>query len=161
MPDPDLEELPAEACRRILERHHFGRVAVNDDDGPVILPVNYVLDGDAIVFRTGEGTKLDAAIRGAPATFEIDGVDESRRLGWSVLVRGTVVEVTDRGEVERLRRLPLEPYPGGDRSHYVRLGTGTVTGRRIPLPAAVPAEWFEAPDLGNIWYGRDGSDLLG
>lgn len=161
MSEPRLEELPAETCLRIVGRHHFGRVAVNDDEGPVILPVNYVLDGDAIVFRTGEGTKLDAALRGAPATFEVDGVDEPRRTGWSVLVRGTVREVTDGDEVARLRQLPIEPYPGGDRPRYVRLAAASVTGRRIPLPAAMPAEWFEVPDLGNIWYGRDGSDLLG
>jgi hypothetical protein len=76
-------------------------------------------------------------------------------------VRGRVAEVTDPAERERLGALPLEPYAPGERSHHVRLGTGSVTGRRVPLPATIPAEWFELPDLGNVWYGRDGTDLLG
>jgi hypothetical protein len=39
---------------------------------PVILPVNYVVDGDAPVFRTDPGTKLDAAAEGAAVAFEGD-----------------------------------------------------------------------------------------
>jgi uncharacterized protein len=35
-------------------------------------PVNYLIDGDDIVFRTGEGTRLDAARSGALVTFEVD-----------------------------------------------------------------------------------------
>ena len=58
-----------------------------------IFPVNYVLDGDTIVFRTDPGTKLGAAGR-ARASFEIDSVDREHRTGWSVVASGRLEEVT-------------------------------------------------------------------
>jgi uncharacterized protein len=155
------EELSVEMCMDLLTRHHFGRVAVNDDGVPVIFPVNYVLHEGDIVFRTGVGTKLDAAYRVAPATFEIDGLDAKRRMGWSVLARGTVREVRDGEELDRLQGLPIESEVAGEDSHLIRLEAGSVTGRRVPLSRSIPREWLGVPDLGNIWYGVDGTDLLG
>jgi nitroimidazol reductase NimA-like FMN-containing flavoprotein (pyridoxamine 5'-phosphate oxidase superfamily) len=57
-------------------------VAVVDDQGPVVFPVNFVLDRHMVLFRTDEGTKLDAAARGSRVAFEIDGTDEVARTGW-------------------------------------------------------------------------------
>jgi uncharacterized protein len=145
----------------LLARHHFGRIAVNDDDAPVIFPVNYVLHEGDIVLRTGVGTKLEAAARGAPATFEIDGLDPERRMGWSVLARGTVREVRDPDERRALLHLPIESEVEGEDSPLVRLEADSVTGRRVHLSHRIPEEWLHVPDLGNIWYGIDGSDLLG
>ena len=51
-------------------------------------PVNYVVDQHSVLFRTDEGTKLDAASRGARVAFEVDGAEEATRTGWSVLVGG-------------------------------------------------------------------------
>jgi uncharacterized protein len=58
-----------------------------------------------VVFRTGEGTKLDAAIVGSRVAFEVDETDAAARTGWSVVVRGEAVEVTDPAELARLRKL--------------------------------------------------------
>jgi uncharacterized protein len=83
------EELGAEQCRQLLQDHHFGRLAFMDQVGvmPMIIPVNYVSHG-AVVVRSDEGRKLRAAAHGSPAAFEIDGVDDVWRTGWSVVVRG-------------------------------------------------------------------------
>ena len=54
---------------------------------PVIFPVNYVLDGDVVVFRSDPGTKLDGATL-ARVAFEIDHVDRDLKSGWSVVVQG-------------------------------------------------------------------------
>lgn len=79
------------------------------------------VDGQSVVFRTGPGTKLAATVRGSPVAFEADAIDEVWREGWSVLVQGVAVQVTAREELDRLRRLPLRPWAGGDKSHYVRI----------------------------------------
>ena len=60
---------------------------------PTILPVNYVVDGDRLLVRTGPGSKLDEAIRNAVVAFEADVIDEEQRLGWSVVVTGMASEV--------------------------------------------------------------------
>jgi len=127
-------ELTKAECFELLAGEHVGRLAVVDDRGPVVFPVNYVLDRYTIVMRTGEGTKLDAAGRGSRACFEIDGSDAVTDSGWSVVVRGEVTEVTDPAELARLNGLPLRPLAPGTGHRYVRLLPATLTGRRIEAP---------------------------
>ena len=98
-------------------------------------PVNFLVDGEAIVFRTDYGSKFRLAVlRGAPVSFQIDGVDAGQRTGWSVLVQGSATEVPD-GDVRRLR---LQPWAPGRKSHWVRIAAESVTGRRIRLSELRP-----------------------
>jgi uncharacterized protein len=128
------QELTKSECFELLAREHLGRVAVVDDLGPVVFPVNFIFDRHMVVLRTDEGTKLDAAVRGSRVAFEIDGADPAARTGWSVVVRGEAVEVTDPAELARLRRLPLHPWAPGAKAHYVRILPAALTGRRIGAP---------------------------
>ena len=104
MRDDRWQELTDEECRKLLGERHLGRLALVDADGPVILPVNYTLDEGSVVFRTDPGSKLDAAAAGATVAFEADAVDERDRTGWSVVVRGTLADITDPAHLERLDR---------------------------------------------------------
>lgn len=55
-----FDELHVEDCLRLLETQPVGRLAINRiDDGPLVVPVNYVLDGDTIVFRIRPGLLMD------------------------------------------------------------------------------------------------------
>jgi uncharacterized protein len=121
-------------CFGLLARERLGRVAFVDDRGPIVVPVNFILDRHMVVFRTDEGTKLDAACRGSRVAFEIDGTDAAAHTGWSVVVRGEAVEVTDPAELTRLRKLPLDPWAPGAKTHYVRILPAVLTGRRILAP---------------------------
>ncbi len=154
-----IVELTPRECMELLAANHIGRVAVDDHEGPVILPVNYVLDGDSVLFRSGMGTKLEAGIRGSAASFEVDAVDERTRTGWSVVARGTLTDVYEATEIDRARRLPLHPFAGGDRPYFLRLIFDDVTGRRVDLPEGVPDGWFRPTGLGHVWLDRDAADL--
>jgi len=125
------QELSKSECFGLLAQEHVGRVAFVDDLGPIAMPVNFVLDRHMVVFRTDGGTKLDTAVRGSRVAFEIDGTDEAARTGWSVVIRGEAVEVTDPVELARLRQLPLQPWAPGAKTHYVRILPAVLTGRRI------------------------------
>ena len=127
-----FERMGPEECLRLLEAEDVGRLAIIQGRVPIIVPVNYVLDGDSIVFRTAPGTKLTHG-DGTIVAFEIDHLSRETREGWSVVVTGRLDEVTptDTAEADRLGRLPLTPWAGGDRDHWMRLGLGIVTGRRI------------------------------
>lgn len=158
-PTDRLEELDVDTCLGLLSRHHFGRVALADDGGPLVLPVNYTVDRGSVVFRTAEGTKLDAAVSGDPVAFEVDEIDESTRSGWSVVVRGRLEEAADAEELERLRVQPLQPFAPGERERFVRVWSAEITGRRITVPEEVPAGWFEPGRLGHRYRGVDADDL--
>ena len=67
------QELSKSECFGLLARERVGRVAFVDELGPIVMPVNFVLDRHMVVFRTDGGTKLDAAVRASRIAFEIDG----------------------------------------------------------------------------------------
>ena len=137
--EAELRVLPAEECYRLLATHEIGRIGVNAEHYPLILPVNYALDGTTIVFRTGSGIILQAAEH-ANVTFEVDDIDRRSRSGWSVLVRGQA-EAVGSGHREELvastRATGVEPWAPGDRGHWLRLIAHDISGRRI-VPGELP-----------------------
>ena len=136
---PTVEVLYEDECLRLLATQEVGRLAVVEGGySPLIVPVNYILDGRAIVFRTDGGTKLRGAIR-APVSFEVDDLDPSTRSGWSVVARGVARDLSgkDRSHLEvRLAATPLHPWVPGERSHLVRIAPTTLSGRRVRAPVA-------------------------
>jgi nitroimidazol reductase NimA-like FMN-containing flavoprotein (pyridoxamine 5'-phosphate oxidase superfamily) len=129
--DNGLEILSENQCRTLLRQGAVGRVAVTVAALPAIFPVNYaLLDGD-IVFLTGDGTKLRAALVRAVVAFEVDHIDPARPSGWSVMAVGVAEEITDPGELRTVTEFGLRPFADGDRSHVVRIRPEFVSGRRI------------------------------
>jgi nitroimidazol reductase NimA-like FMN-containing flavoprotein (pyridoxamine 5'-phosphate oxidase superfamily) len=129
-------------CFRLLTSHHLGRVVLVDELGPAAFPVNYVVDDRTVLFRTDEGSKLNAALRRGRVAFQIDGMDRASCTGWSVLVRAEAVEVMDSDDLARVRELPLHAWAPGAKTHYVRLLPAMVTGRRIAVSDDMPSNWF-------------------
>ncbi len=110
------------------------------DVAPLIRPVNYVFDdrSQSVVFRTAQGSKFHALLRSANAAFEIDGVDEGARTGWSVIMRGVTDEVVGPTEIRRLENLGLESWAPGHKAHWMYIRAWTVSGRRIALEPPRP-----------------------
>jgi uncharacterized protein len=130
----EMLDLPRAECLRLLAANRFGRLAVALAEGaPVIRPVNYLFDesSQSIVFRTAHGSKLHAVLQTNEAAFEIDGLDEGSRTGWSVIIHGVAEEVTNQAEVRRLDGLGVTPWAPGRKRRWVRIRARTVTGRRI------------------------------
>lgn len=134
-----LEVIPADECYQLLGSHEVGRLGVIAEHYPLILPVNYGLDGTTIVIRTHPGTKLTAAAH-ANVTFEVDDIDRSTRSGWSVLVRGLAEQVTSdhRAElVARTQATGVQPWAPGTYGHWLRIIPQGISGRRI-TPGQLP-----------------------
>jgi nitroimidazol reductase NimA-like FMN-containing flavoprotein (pyridoxamine 5'-phosphate oxidase superfamily) len=133
-----LEVLDRAECLRLLSGSILGRIAVTVAALPVILPVNFLLDGERILIRTGKGTKLDAATRDAVVAFEVDDVEPFSHSGWSVCVTGRATELRDPDDVARVRTLPLPHWAPNGIDHVVAVSVDVVTGRRLSHPG--PAE---------------------
>ena len=124
-------------CYQLLDTQRLGRIGVLVDDFPLIIPVNFALDGHTVVIRSRPGTKLTYA-DGAKVTFEVDDVDRITRTGWSVLVRGraNVLGREDEGGLaERTRLTPASPWAPGDFGFWLRITPGLISGRRIARTA--------------------------
>lgn len=127
---PVYEELDYEQCLAYAVTQPVGRLAIAHGDGPPhVVPVNFLWDGTAVVFRSDGGTKL-RGVRGAQVTFEVDEIDRVSRTGWSVVFKGPAYEAS-HWEVEHLF---LPSWVPGDKTHWIRLVPTSVTGRRIRFP---------------------------
>jgi transcriptional regulator with XRE-family HTH domain len=129
---PVLTSLSADECHALIARGGVGRVLfLEPGRGPVAIPVNYRMDGDDVVFRTGGGTQLADSLRQENVSFDVDHLDEGLGEGWSVLLTGTAEVISAPDELTRARSLGVEPWAGGDRQTYVRLRVRQVSGRAI------------------------------
>lgn len=127
-----LEEMPYDECRACLLEASVGRVAVCTPNGPQIVPVNYVVDDDAIVFRTAPYTVLGTHGRGAQLAFEVDQLDHGTRTGWSVVAVGRAAVVENPVDIARYRtHAGPQPWAAGTRMLHLRLTWRDLTGRRV------------------------------
>jgi len=128
-----LRELGERECIELLASQVVGRVVVVLAGRASVFPVNYVLDRGHIVFRTDEGTKLDAARAGATVTFQVDQSDPLYHTGWSVMATGPLETVTDPHDLGRVRGLPVRAW-GRTGNQWVRMPITSISGRRINGP---------------------------
>ena len=134
-----LEVLDRAECLALLGNATLGRVAVTAGALPTVLPVNFCLDGDEILIRSGAGSKLDAALRNAVVAFEVDDFDPVYHAGWSVVVTGMAREITDPSRLEALARRPIAHWAPADDGHVVSIATDMITGRRLDKAAVPPS----------------------
>jgi len=133
-----LDELSRAEAVHLLTTASIGRVGITMGALPAILPVNYAVVDDAIVFRSDTGSRFSAAMEGAVVAFETDESDLASSTGWSVLVVGCAREITDAPTLERVRALGLDAWALGPRDHFVEIPLDVVTGRRISAPLGHP-----------------------
>lgn len=129
-----LAALTDDECWGLLAAHEptLGRIAFDDPDGrPVVYPMNYALAGRTVYVRTDPDSGLAEAVGGRTVAFEVDDVDADWERGWSVLMQGTLHEVSDPDELERHRELRLRTWAPGSRLHLLRLDVEQLSGRRI------------------------------
>ena len=112
-----------------------GRIIYTRRALPAVELVNFALDEGDIVIRTDGSGKLAAATRGAVVAFEADQVDLADQSGWSVTAIGPSREVTDPGELDRLRTLGLRPWAPGERDHFIRISPVMLNGRHCARAA--------------------------
>ena len=127
-----LEPLSRTECLNMLALAQVGRVGFVLDGQPEILPVNYALDGDTVLFRTALGSVL-SKISMQNVAFEVDSLEETRQSGWSVLVHGRAEGISDAIDAtsERIRRLVLTTWAPGERERWFTIRPVTITGRRL------------------------------
>ena len=132
-----MEELDEAECLRLLAGTTVGRVGFVVDGRPIVLPVNYAIDGRTVVFRTGEGTVLNRTAMQMIA-FEVDKIDDATHSGWSVLAQGVAQDVGTAIDTrsEQLRQLALVTWAPDRRDRWFRLDADTLTGRRLSVRPA-------------------------
>lgn len=137
-----ISVLDPDECWRLLREQEVGRLAVSVEHHPDIFPINYAVDGETIVFRTAEGTKLAAAFIGPGLAFEIDGYDPDAGDAWSVVLKGHAEEI-EMHELLDDNAFPVFPWSAHPKSRFVRVLPDEVSGRRFHVAQRRPADLTE------------------
>ena len=127
-PREPVGTLSAEECWALLEDDEFGRLAYRLVDEVHVVPINYVVDGRTLLFRTAAGNKLLAAALQSDVAFEIDWHDDDA--AWSVEVRGRLRQLAE-DEAHRVESLGRTSWIPTDKPEVIELVPEQVTGRRF------------------------------
>lgn len=132
-PDPVIEELGRDECLELLGTQSIGRLAVADHGHypPHLVPVNFVLDGDRVVFRSEWGLKFRLSVLAEHSvSFEVDHLDPDGRLAWSVVVQGRA-DLLGQDEIDAVTQAPkLRPLVGEPRE-WIQIVPYVITGRKL------------------------------
>ena len=124
--DP-VVRLSEEECWQRLRGSELGRLVTRVGDVIDIFPINYVVDGTSIVFRTAEGSKLVELTVNDEVLFEVD--EHTDADAWSVIVRGSAHVLETLAEREAADGLGLQPWVPTLKYNYVRISPSSLTGR--------------------------------
>ena len=119
-----------EECWEFLRTQEFGRLAFHLADQVHITPINYAVDGETLLFRTAEGSKLLAVVMNPDIAFEADQYDEDSAA--SVIIRGTARQL-DEHEEHRAENVPLRPWVPTLKYNVVEITPTELSGRRFEL----------------------------
>ncbi|MGO8960467.1 MAG: pyridoxamine 5'-phosphate oxidase family protein [Streptosporangiaceae bacterium] len=137
MADVVLESLDEDECLRLIAPGGIGRLVYAGRYDLTVLPVNYKIHNGAILFRTAQDGATDEDLRTGIAhaeyrvAFEVDDFDYGTREGWSVLVQGPAHHLDSEEERAEADVAGIEPWPGGQREHFIGITPARITGRRL------------------------------
>jgi nitroimidazol reductase NimA-like FMN-containing flavoprotein (pyridoxamine 5'-phosphate oxidase superfamily) len=137
VPGANLEILNEAECLRLISSGGVGRLAFAGRFDLTVLPVNYVLDDGAILFRTAAAGSTDEDLRTGiehaeyRVAFEVDDFDPETHEGWSVLIQGPAHHIDDPAGQTAAIAAGVEPWAGGEREHFIKIAPARITGRRI------------------------------
>ncbi len=130
MSEYEPRRMSEEEAWEMLHAQEFGRLAFHLADEVHITPVNYAVDGERLIFRTAEGSKLLGVTMNHDVAFEIDEYnDEHAR---SVIVRGRAHELRGH-EAEATDQLPLRPWVGTTKVNIIAIDVDEISGRAFHL----------------------------
>lgn len=125
--DEVFMHLTDDECWRLLGEAQLGRLALAAGGEVDIFPVNFVVSGRALYFRTAPGDKLLELAVHPEVAFEIDGYDDET--AFSVIVKGVAERLETQTEIDEADRLPLASWAPTLKYRWVRINPTSVSGR--------------------------------
>jgi nitroimidazol reductase NimA-like FMN-containing flavoprotein (pyridoxamine 5'-phosphate oxidase superfamily) len=130
-PSRQTVELTRTESWELLAGAPMGRIVFTRHALPAVRPVNHLVDGNAVIFRSNLGAAIAGRAReGAVVCYEADDIDPVRHTGWSVIVTGMARLVLDPAAVRRYQRV-LTPWADGQMDQVIAVTPQIVTGLRL------------------------------
>ena len=108
MNNAEQTEFDHSVCAALLRTQRIGRLVYDENGGPQVRPVNYIVIGEHIVLRMDRSFGDETRV-----VFEIDSIDTVAEEGWSVIVEGRAFSLP----LEALRHTePRDPWAPGTKA---------------------------------------------
>src|SRR5262250_1813226 len=105
-----IRPLSESEARELLSRSRTGRLGCVVEDGPYVVPVNYILHDDKIYIHSLLGRKIKALRANPRACLQVDDIRTD--YDWrSAIAFGRYEEVTEEGERRWVVRRLLSRFP--------------------------------------------------
>ena len=104
--------LDSAEAMRLLGSVAYGRVVFTYNALPAIRPVNHLVDDGLVILRTRLTSAISTAVRSTDAVivaYEADSIDPESRTGWSVVITGRALTLTEPHLISRYEQL-LHPW---------------------------------------------------
>ena len=121
---------PAESME-LLAAKKVGRIGFLGEDGPVVLPMNYILADNHVIVRTAAFGVVARSALDQKVAFQVDDVDDFLEAGWSVLIAGSATMLSD-AQMQALKfGGSPDPWAEGPRPLFLSIACDRVSGRRL------------------------------
>jgi hypothetical protein len=125
--------LSEDECWQLVNDAQVGRLAFAVAGEQEIFPVNFVVDGRALLFRTAEGTKLAGLTVSSHVAFEVDSYEPDTGEAWSVVFKGQAERLDHFPDIYAAEGVPIFPWQASPKQWIVRIVPAKVTGRRFTV----------------------------
>jgi nitroimidazol reductase NimA-like FMN-containing flavoprotein (pyridoxamine 5'-phosphate oxidase superfamily) len=137
-----MKHLDDRECWARLRSAQLGRLAYATPDRIAIVPLNAVVRGRSVLFRTADDADL-LTEQPLPVSFEVDGWDASS--AWSVIACGALRPITDAASLQReseIGQVPWAPEEDRPRSVLVELAVDRLEGREFSRRRWQNPRWY-------------------
>lgn len=124
-----ITPLESDAAWEFLASHEVGRLAVCSLGEPDIFPINYIVSGENIIFRTAQGTKLLSILIDGHVALEVDEYTETEAV--SVVAKGVGRLLDSSAEIEELGAERVRPYVPTLKQQFVAIAVQQISGRHF------------------------------
>lgn len=126
---PALDEIDTAASWRRLGGASLGHLGMRTERGVDIVPVNFLVFEDAIIFRSAPGAKFLHLTNDPAVAFQVDGV--TLRSRWSVVATGEAHRMNEEPDIRRTGILDLHTQSPTEKWNYVRITVEHISGREF------------------------------
>lgn len=134
------DALSERECWELLATASVGRLALSVRALPVILPVQYYLDGRKLAVCLGHHALPERALDKTIIAFAADSIDPVTRSGWSVQVQG-------RSVIPRGLRIDTDCGWPAASAQVVAIEPGKISGHQMRLCPFIDTLLATAPKL--------------
>ena len=120
------DALSERECWELLATASVGRLSLSVRALPMILPVQYCLNGRRLAVCLGHHGLPERALDETIIAFSADSIDPVTRSGWSVQVQG-------RSVVPRRLRIDTDCGSSATAAQVVEIESGKISGHRMHL----------------------------